>query len=92
MQLTDNKCINKEAKSECLDSGGQCRVDIDGYYIEVALNVVYGIIWFQWGKRMLRYLQDLPIKDWHVLSNQNQAVKSLENELLMIENKQSIES
>lgn len=47
-------------------------VDIDGYYIEVAINVVYGIIWYQWGKRMLNYLQKLQRHEWHVLSNRSE--------------------
>lgn len=66
--LTDNKCIDKAAKAECASSGGQCRTDIDGYYIEIALNVLYGIIWFQWGKRMLVYLQNLERNEWYILT------------------------
>jgi MFS transporter, PAT family, solute carrier family 33 (acetyl-CoA transportor), member 1 len=66
--LSDNKCVNKDAKSECIGSGGRCNIDIDGYYIEVALNVVYGLLWYSWGKRTLRYLQKLNLSEWHVLS------------------------
>ncbi|CRL01967.1 CLUMA_CG015131, isoform A [Clunio marinus] len=69
MLLTDNKCENKDAKLECTNNGGKCRIDIDGYYIEVALNVVYGIIWYQWGKRVLHHLQNLERHEWHILSN-----------------------
>lgn len=68
ISLTDNKCADKAAKSECLSNGGYCRIDIDGYYIEVALNVLYGIIWYQWGKRVLKHLQSLQRHEWHVLS------------------------
>jgi MFS transporter, PAT family, solute carrier family 33 (acetyl-CoA transportor), member 1 len=68
--FNDNKCIDKLAKSECIDNGGRCNIDIDGYYIETAINVVYGIIWYQWAKRMLIFLQELPISDWHVLSKE----------------------
>ncbi|KAG4068279.1 hypothetical protein HA402_007799 [Bradysia odoriphaga] len=66
--LTDNKCADKVEKSECITNGGTCRIDVDGYYIEVALNVIYGVIWYQWGKRVLTYLQDVPRHEWHVLS------------------------
>ncbi len=45
-----------------------CRIDIDGYYIEVILNVVYGIVWYLWGKRVIEYLQEVPRHEWHVLS------------------------
>lgn len=68
--LTDNKCADDFEKEECKEAGGLCRIDIDGYYIEVALNVLFGIFWFQWAKRVISYLQSLPQSDWHVLSNQ----------------------
>lgn len=67
--LVDNKCGDKEAKTACVNTGGRCQIDIDGYYIEVAFNVVYGLIWYQWGKRTLDYLQNLQRKEWHVLSS-----------------------
>lgn len=67
--LVDNKCADKTAKVECVNNGGRCQIDIDGYYIEVAFNVVYGLLWYHWGKRTLEYLQKLQRKDWHVLSN-----------------------
>lgn len=69
--LTENKCADKTEKAECVSSGGFCRTDIDGYYIEVALNVLYGIIWYQFGKGMLDYLQNLDTKEWYVLSNES---------------------
>lgn len=69
VHITDNKCADKAAKQLCIDEGGHCQIDIDGYYIEVAINVVYGIIWYQWGKRVLEHLQSLQRHEWHVLSN-----------------------
>lgn len=66
--LADNNCGDNEAKSECISNGGTCKIDVDGYYIEVALNVIYGVIWYQWGKKVLKYLQDVPQHEWHVLS------------------------
>lgn len=66
----DNKCNNEAAASQCISDGGFCRIDVDGYYIEVAFNVIYGIFWYQWAKGIIEYLQQLPVSDWHVLSNQ----------------------
>lgn len=67
--LIGNTCNNDYSKAQCLESGGFCRIDIDGYYLQVAINVIYGIIWFQWAKKIIEYLQHLPVSDWHVLSN-----------------------
>lgn len=67
--LLDNRCEDDFAKTKCLESGGQCQIDIDGYYIEIAMNVVYGVIWFYFARKVINYLEHLPVSDWHVLSN-----------------------
>lgn len=66
---SSNKCENEFAIAECLSSGGFCKIDIDGYYIEVAANILFGIFWFQWARRIIERLQRLPTSNWHVLSN-----------------------
>lgn len=70
--LMDNKCENDLARAECFKNGGHCKIDIDGYYIEVAFNVIFGIFWFKWAKGIINYLETLPVSDWHVLSNKIQ--------------------
>ncbi|KAJ6648485.1 Acetyl-coenzyme A transporter 1 [Pseudolycoriella hygida] len=86
--LTDNTCANKEEQSECLSNGGTCRTDIDGYYVQVALNVIYGVIWIQWAKRVIKYLEDVPRHEWHVLSKRppNEDETPL-NEIVSVEKK-----
>jgi hypothetical protein len=66
--LFDNKCENKAAKDVCIVNGGHCHTDIDGYYIEQAFYVIYGIIFYQFGKRIVDYLEKLPLDDWHILT------------------------
>lgn len=76
----DNKCESKEAKELCFKSGGHCHTDIDGFYIEGAISVVYGLIFYRFGKKLIDYLERLPLDDWHVLSktfNQKPESKSL---------------
>lgn len=69
--LVNNQCESPSDKMECLANSGACRIDIDGYYIEVAVNILFGIFWFQWAKKIIRKLQRLPVNDWHVLSNKS---------------------
>lgn len=71
--LEFNKCANNDEKLACTELSGKCVIDIDGYYIEVALNAVYGVCWYFWGRTMLDYLQKLPRSDWHVLSKRRDA-------------------
>jgi MFS transporter, PAT family, solute carrier family 33 (acetyl-CoA transportor), member 1 len=70
ISLVDNKCIDDIEKTACIESGGRCHIALDGYYVQVAFNVLFGIVWFRWAKKVMIYLQSLPVSDWHVLSNQ----------------------
>jgi PAT family acetyl-CoA transporter-like MFS transporter 1 len=65
-KLDNNTCLTKIDQEDCLKIGGKCRVDIDGYYIEIIICLIYGIIWYKWGRSKINQLQRLPIKAWHV--------------------------
>lgn len=64
-------CANELSSKLCSKSGGTCQTIIDGFYIEVAFNIVFGVFWYFWAKKVAKNLQNLPVSDWHVLSNQN---------------------
>lgn len=72
---TKSQCEDMDAKK--IDDNIRCHVVVDGYYIEVVINVIYGIIWYQWGKRTLNYLQNLERKDWLVFSD-NKVVSKIQ--------------
>lgn len=79
---SDNKCLNSVEKTACTDNGGRCLADVDGYFIEAAVNVVYGLIWYQLGKRTIKYLQEVPLSDWRVLTgSQPKAEKTIKPEI-----------
>lgn len=65
--LGNNTCLTKIDQEDCTKIGGNCRIDIDGYYIEVIIGLVYGIFWYKWGRTRINQLQKLPIKNWHVV-------------------------
>lgn len=68
----ENKCIDKIEKEMCAKSGGRCFTDIDGYYIEVCFNVIYGVIWFYFGRKLIMHLQNLPAKEWYILNKKSE--------------------
>jgi PAT family acetyl-CoA transporter-like MFS transporter 1 len=76
--LYENKCASKEEMEICTKGGGKCQTNVDGYYIEFFMNVVYGMVFYVIGKRLIEYLEKLPIDDWHVLSKNNEV--KIENE------------
>nr|XP_029735711.1 acetyl-coenzyme A transporter 1-like [Aedes albopictus] len=67
---TDNTCSDSVEQETCTNGGGKCDIEIDGYYIEIAVCLVYGILWYQWGKHKIRYLQSLPQSAWRVVQRQ----------------------
>lgn len=77
--IDDNKCQDKAAKDVCLSNGGYCHIDIDGYYIEGVFSVLYGIIFYLFAKKLIRYLERLPLDDWHILTKK---INSIESERL----------
>lgn len=72
-QLGNNSCLNHLEQEDCTKIGGACRLDIDGYYIEIILCLIYGIFWYRWGRSKINYLQKLPIRSWHVFSTKGKS-------------------
>ncbi|KAK5679256.1 hypothetical protein LTS10_008071 [Elasticomyces elasticus] len=60
-------CALEAEKHRCLDGGGVCEVQRDGYYIVNILCVVFGIVTF-WGfiKPKALQLQNLPMRAWRL--------------------------
>ena len=65
----DLSCTNETSMKKCTEGGGTCEIIIDGYFMEVSLNLTFGIFWFFWARKVIKKLQKLPLSDWHVLSN-----------------------
>lgn len=68
----NNTCTDSEEQEICISGNGKCLIEIDGYYIEIFVCLVYGILWYQWGKHKIRYLQDLPPSAWRVVQRQKE--------------------
>lgn len=62
-------CSDKISQDHCSAEGGKCQIDIDGYYLEVVMNTLLGIVWVFWAKKVIAKLEKLPLSEWHVLSN-----------------------
>lgn len=66
-KLGNNSCTTKVNQEDCMKTGGKCRIDIDGYYIEVIICLIYGIIWYKWARTKINHLQKLPMSSWRVI-------------------------
>nr|CAG4651751.1 EOG090X04K8 [Triops cancriformis] len=54
-------------EAACVASGGQCITEVDGYYIETAICLVFGWFWFKWGRRVIQRLQSQDERIWKVV-------------------------
>ncbi|XP_035916827.1 acetyl-coenzyme A transporter 1 [Anopheles stephensi] len=61
-----NDCSDAALKETCIAGGGQCTITIDGYYVEIFICLLYGLLWYRWGSSKIRQLQELPLKAWRV--------------------------
>lgn len=68
--VTDNICDGAEQVKECESSGGKCITEMDGYYIESIVCVIFGFLWLiLWGWRTVNRLQNAQEKEWRVVKN-----------------------
>lgn len=70
--FNSNSCYNSSYQNQCTENGGTCETLVDGFFVEIAFGVVFAIFWFYYGGKMIRKLQKLPTKSWHVLSCQRE--------------------
>ncbi|KAK9463125.1 acetyl-coenzyme A transporter 1-domain-containing protein [Lipomyces oligophaga] len=61
-------CSRQSDRQKCTNiKGGQCNMEIDGYYIANILCVLFGAtMFFTWIKPKVEYLQTLPLSKWRV--------------------------
>lgn len=64
-------CNTKKEEEICSENYGNCSIFIDGYYIEIAISLIYGLIWMKIFKKIIKSLQGYPREDWFVLSKEN---------------------
>ncbi len=57
-------CNDSDSIKSCNSRDGQCLVSTDGYYIEVVLCVIIGMIWYRWGRSKIKLLQSKPLSAW----------------------------
>ncbi|XP_072317293.1 acetyl-coenzyme A transporter 1 [Eucyclogobius newberryi] len=62
-------CASSEAARLCAQEGGACLTTLDGYYVESAVCVVIGVIWWVWLGKKMRRLQEASPAAWRCRIN-----------------------
>lgn len=63
-----NTCTDAAQKDQCKAGDGACNVTVDGFYMELIICLLFGIVWFKFAKGKINELQSLPVKSWHVMT------------------------
>lgn len=64
--LAVGSCIGHDYVKECTSSGGKCVTEVDGYYIEIVVCAVVGVLWLRCYGHYIRRLQDYDERAWRV--------------------------
>ncbi|KAI2795945.1 hypothetical protein BLOT_016298, partial [Blomia tropicalis] len=66
-KLTYRSC-SRNSSSCTVDSEecGKCEISLDGYYLEACFCILFGTIWYIWGRRQLSQLQSKSPKAWRI--------------------------
>jgi PAT family acetyl-CoA transporter-like MFS transporter 1 len=65
--IAANSCNGAVETDSCSAMGGVCHTLTDGYFSLSIACVVVGLLWFVWGARALRNLQEIDVKEWRVV-------------------------
>jgi len=61
-----NSCLNPAQVLACTENGGHCATQLDGYYVESVVCIVFGFVWLRWGGKIIKQLQSKDESAWKV--------------------------
>jgi len=65
-----SSCSSPTSLASCVEGGGECTTQVDGYYTEAAVCFLLGSLWLGlWGWRTISRLQDAPDSAWVVVKH-----------------------
>lgn len=59
-----SSCDSPESLKKCTLEGGQCKVTVDGYFVEVIILTVIGYLWLKWARGKIERIQFLSPSSW----------------------------
>ena len=62
-----NQCYGTREVEQCKLEGGECSTITEGFFILSMACLVIGCVWFVWGWRTMRQLQNVEVSKWRVV-------------------------
>ncbi|XP_026804625.1 acetyl-coenzyme A transporter 1-like [Rhopalosiphum maidis] len=81
----DNNCSTSSPNNTCKTNGSSCIVTVNGYYVESALCIMFGIGWYYIFRGILKKLQVKSPSHWMVNVKNNKVKKNETAEYKMVE-------
>lgn len=66
LAIGSHTCSNVDERTACTDAGGACLIVTDGFFIEIAICTVLGVLWLAYFHRRVARLQNLTIDKWRI--------------------------
>ncbi|XP_026811512.1 acetyl-coenzyme A transporter 1-like [Rhopalosiphum maidis] len=82
----NNNCSTSNQNNTCKTNGSSCVVTVNGYYVESALCILFGIGWYYIFRGILKKLQVKSPSHWMVNVKNNKMKKNKTAEHTMVEN------
>ncbi|XP_022169005.1 acetyl-coenzyme A transporter 1-like [Myzus persicae] len=76
---SQNYCAASSLIKSCRAAGGKCSTIIDGFYAEIIISTILGILWFYIIKKPLINLHNSDRKNWLVYSEDNLVKKNVDD-------------
>lgn len=73
----NNHCYGTIEVDECKAGEGDCTTLTEGFYILSVTCVIIGALWFVWGWRTMRRLQQVEVEKWRVVKKDEDALKDV---------------
>lgn len=86
IRLINNECIDSISIEQCVSNNGACVTHLDGFFLEVAFGVTFAAIWYYFAIKLIRKLQNLPIRSWHISASGTETPERLVIEKPKIDN------
>jgi MFS transporter, PAT family, solute carrier family 33 (acetyl-CoA transportor), member 1 len=72
LAIGSHTCSNIDERTACTSAGGECLIVRDGFYVEIAVCTVIGVLWLIFFYGRIQKLQNLKIDMWRVSSLKNE--------------------
>lgn len=66
LAIGSHTCSNVDERTACTNAGGECLIVQDGFFIEIAICTVVGVLWLAYFYRRVGFLQNLKIDKWRI--------------------------